>query len=109
MSNSNKNNLTIRKVAGTEVRPRLAVFRSNRTVIAQVIDDNKGATLLSISSASIAEIMKPTQRAFAAGVELAKQAKSQKIKELVFDRRAYRYHGQVKALADGIREGGIKI
>ncbi len=106
---SNKTKQNIRKVTGTAARPRVAVFKSNRQISAQLVDDSKGLTLAVLSSAKIGDKKKPTERAFALGAELAKIAKGKKMSQLVYDRRRYRYHGQVKALAEGLREGGIKI
>lgn len=102
------NRITNKKVIfGTKERPRASVFRSNRRISAQLIDDEVGKTLLAITSKSIKEKKKPIELAFMVGQELAKKSKSQKIKAIVFDRGRFRYHGQVKALAEGIRAGGI--
>lgn len=87
------------KVSGTSERPRLAVFRSNTSIAGQLIDDQKGITIVSVSGKDAAEI----------GKEIAKKAVEKKITEAVFDRRSYRYHGRVKAFAEGAREGGLKI
>jgi large subunit ribosomal protein L18 len=99
------------KVNGTTVRPRLAVFRSNKYVSAQVIDDDKGKTLVSYSSKSIKDDSDKTktQLAHTVGEELAKLAKKKKVGEVVFDKRSYKYHGVVKALAEGARKGGLKF
>ena len=99
----------IRKtVQGTASRPRLAVFRSLKSTSAQLIDDNKGVTL---ASASDIKIKKGTgvERAKAVGLEIAKLAKEKKVAECVFDRGGFLYHGRVKALAEGAREGGLNF
>lgn len=92
-------------VRGTSVRPRLAVFRSNRFVSAQLIDDTAGKTL----AASHGREFKGAQsvQAKAVGTAIAKAAKAKGIVAVVFDRGGYRYGGQVKALADAAREGGL--
>lgn len=87
------------KIVGTGKRPRLAVFRSNKLIYAQMIDDAKGVT---IAEAHGADAKK-------AGSEIAKKAGVKKIKEVVFDRGGYNYHGKVKSLADAAREGGLKF
>ncbi len=94
---------------GTAKRPRVSIFRSNNAVYVQVIDDETGHTLVASSTKSIKEKIKPVEKAKALGITIAKSAKEAKIAELVFDRNGYRYHGRVKAVADGIREGGIKL
>ena len=96
------------KVAGTAARPRLAVFRSNQTIYAQLIDDEAGHTLAAVDSRSIAEGDK-SARAKAAGKLLAERAKAAGVDAAVFDRGGYLYHGRVKALADGAREGGLQF
>jgi large subunit ribosomal protein L18 len=99
----------IRKtVQGTAQRPRLVVFRSNASIYAQLVDDVLGFTLASASSRAIgkgvkAEISKQT------GLALAEQAKQKGISSVVFDRNGYLYHGRVKALAEGAREGGLQF
>lgn len=92
------------RVYGTADRPRLAVHRSNRILSVQVIDDDKGNTLL-------AKAVKGTTRdvAKALGVEIAAMCKAKKITRVVFDRSGYRYHGAVKQFAQSMREGGITI
>ncbi len=90
------------------LRPRLAIKRSNTTTYAQLIDDAKGTTLLSVSSREIKDAKKTkTEAARMAGELLAKRASLKGIKEVVFDRRGYKYHGRVKAFADGARTGGL--
>lgn len=96
---------------GTATMPRLSVFRSNKYIYAQVIDDIKGKTLVDVSAES-KEIHKAKTKVAAAievGKLLAKKALEKKIKEVVFDRNGYQYHGRVKGVADGAREGGLKL
>jgi large subunit ribosomal protein L18 len=96
------------KVRGTATRPRLSVFRSNRGLFAQLIDDESGATLASAQWTE-ARDLKPMERATRVGGLLAERAKAAGIDRAVFDRGGYQYHGRVKALADGAREGGLAI
>ncbi len=97
------------KISGTGSRPRLAVFRSLQHIYAQLIDDEKGQTLLQVSDKEIKEKMTKSQRARAVGKLLAEKAKAQKITVVVFDRGGFLYHGRVKELAEGAREGGLKF
>lgn len=103
----------IRKnLAGTAERPRVSVFRSNSEIYAQLIDDSKGHTLLSMSStAKVVASQKGTKTEIAklVGAELGKAAVAAGIESVVFDRSGYVYHGRVKALAEGAREGGLKF
>jgi large subunit ribosomal protein L18 len=94
------------KVSGSASLPRLCVFRSSKYIYAQLIDDDKGVTLASISDKGIAGKTK-TERAKTAGVALAAAAKKKKIDKVVFDRGGFLYAGRVKALAESVREGGI--
>ncbi|PSR15072.1 MAG: 50S ribosomal protein L18 [Bacteroidetes bacterium] len=96
-------------IRGTEQRPRLNVFRSNRYIYAQLIDDLNGHTMAQASSfeASVANTGNKTEQAAAAGKLLAERAKAAGIEGVVFDRGGYLYHGRVKALAEGAREGGL--
>jgi large subunit ribosomal protein L18 len=96
------------KLSGTEKRPRLAVFRSLKGIYAQLIDDNKGVVLASASSLK-SKKAKGVEGAKETGLELAKLAKAKKITSCLFDRGGYIYHGRVKALADGAREGGLQF
>ena len=98
------------KVAGTGERPRLAVFRSNRGMQAQIIDDVRGHTLAAVNwtEKELKDLPRMDQ-AKRAGELLAERAKAAGIEECIFDRGGYRYHGKVKALADGAREGGLKF
>ena len=96
------------KVRGTAERPRLSVFRSNRAIWAQVIDDGSGRTLASASSVNVTETgLSKTDQATKVGSLIAERAKAAGIERVVFDRGSYLYHGRVKALADGAREGGL--
>lgn len=101
----------IRKaVKGTAERPRLSVFRSNKQISVQLIDDLAGNTIAAASSAE-KEIGagKKSERATAVGKTIAERAVAKGIKEVVFDRGGYLYHGRIKALAEGAREGGLKF
>jgi large subunit ribosomal protein L18 len=99
------------KIFGTKDKPRLSVFKSNRYIFAQVINDEKGDTLVGVSEKelNLKEKSNKTDRARALGVALAKKALGKKIKAVAFDRGSYPYHGRVKALAEGAREGGLKF
>jgi large subunit ribosomal protein L18 len=102
-------------VAGTTERPRLTVFRSLRHVYVQVVDDSTGKTLLGVSDLSkdLAEQFKDVKGQVAIGKKvgqlLARKAAEKSISQVVFDRNGFRYHGVVKAVADGAREGGLKF
>ena len=88
--------------------PRLSVFRSSKSLYAQLIDDAKGATIVAatdLKSGSKSKIEKAKEL----GNKLAKSALSKKIEKIVFDRSGYKYHGRIKALADGLKEGGLKF
>ncbi len=98
------------KVAGSSSRPRLSVFRSNTSIYAQLIDDEAGKTLLSASSQEIVKGKNATiETSKEVGKRLAERALEKGISEVVFDRNGYLYHGRVKALAEGGREGGLKF
>ena len=99
------------KVHGTAERPRLVVFRSNRGIEAQLVDDDAGKTLASASHLALAKSFKgdKTAQAEAVGKALAAASKKAGVDTCVFDRGGYLYHGRVKALADGAREGGLKF
>jgi large subunit ribosomal protein L18 len=99
------------KVAGTAERPRLVVTRSNRGIVAQLVDDSNGRTVASASWLQVAKSFKGDKSAQATevGKLLAQKAKAAKIDSAVFDRGGYLYHGRVKALADAAREGGLKF
>jgi large subunit ribosomal protein L18 len=100
-----------KKIKGTAERPRLCVYRSNRSIYCQVIDDLRGHTLISASSAetSIPKDVTRIEQAKAVGKLLAERAKEENIETVVFDRGGYLYHGRVKALAEGAREGGLNF
>ena len=104
-----------RRVYGTSARPRLAVFRSPRHISAQIIDDDKGHTLVSASDLE-AEVLKSSaskdskvSRANNVGVLVAQRATSAGVTQVVFDRAGYKYHGRIQALADAVREGGVSF
>jgi len=96
------------KVSGTAVRPRLSVFRSNKSLYAQLIDDEKSVTLAAASTVSVLG-KSAAEKAKAVGQAIAKQAQSKSITNAVFDRGGYLYAGAIKALADGAREGGLRF
>src|SRR3989338_6891137 len=97
------------KITGTAVRPRLVVFRSLTHNYAQIVNDEKGVVLGSASDLKAKSKGTKTERAKNIGIEIAKLAKEKKIEAVVFDRNGYKYHGRVKAIADGAREGGLKF
>lgn len=96
------------KIRGTASRPRLSVFRSNKVIYAQLIDDEKSITLVSAEEKGLSKKTK-IEQAHEVGKILAKRALKKKIKTVIFDRGPYRYHGRVKALAEGARSGGLKF
>jgi large subunit ribosomal protein L18 len=102
-----------KKLVGSVERPRLVVYRSNRHIYAQVVDDLTGQTLVSSSSLSLAkagEALKADKEAAAkVGKDLAVKALERNIQAVVFDRNGYLYHGRIQALADGARDGGLKF
>jgi large subunit ribosomal protein L18 len=91
------------KVKGTGSCPRLCVFRSNKYIYSQIVDDSAGRVLFSERG------KKAVKEAFGVGKNIAKSAQAKKIEKVVFDRGGYKYHGRVKALAEGAREGGLKF
>jgi large subunit ribosomal protein L18 len=96
------------KIRGTADRPRIAVFRSNRGIFAQLIDDDSGRTLAAVQwTETELKSLKPMDQAKRAGSLLAERAKAAGIENAVFDRGGYQYHGRVRALAEGAREGGL--
>jgi large subunit ribosomal protein L18 len=98
------------KVSGTAERPRISVFRSNRGISAQLIDDLEGRTVAAVSwTESDLRALPPMDQARRAGGLLAERARSAGVERAVFDRGGYQYHGQVKALADGAREAGLTV
>ena len=96
------------KVIGTEMRPRLAVFKSNTRLTAQIIDDNAGKTIVSVSSAS-EKGKTPRERAEQAAATIAKAAMGKGIEQVVFDRGGFQYLGTIKAFADAARAAGLKF
>jgi large subunit ribosomal protein L18 len=98
-----------KKVLGTAERPRLAVFRSNRHIYAQIVDDRSARTLASASDLSVGEDGDKSAKAREVGKTLAQRAKAAGIERVVFDRGGRLYHGRVRALAEGAREGGLEI
>lgn len=100
-----KRKLSIRRrLSGTALRPRLAVFRSNMRLTVQLVDDDTAATILSAWTKG-----KNSKAATELGKKIAEMAKAKKITKVVFDRSGYRYHGAVKAIADAVREGGLEV
>ncbi len=100
-----------KKITGTDKRPRLTVFRSNKEIYAQLIDDVKGVTLASASTMEkgFAKQGTKTERAAVVGKSIAERAKTMGIDSVVFDRNGYLYHGRVKSLAESARENGLKF
>lgn len=101
------------KVRGTAEKPRLCVFRSNKHIYAQLIDDDNNVTLASATDLELKgkkkKSSKRTKASFEVGKLIAKKAKEMDIEKVVFDRAGYTYHGRVKSLAEGAREGGLKF
>jgi len=96
------------KITGTAERPRISVFRSNRGVFAQLIDDTSGRTLAAVNwTEDDLRTLPRMEQATRAGALLAERAKAAGVETAVFDRGGYRFHGRVKALAEGAREGGL--
>ncbi len=108
-----RRHLRVRKrVRGTAARPRLVVFRSSKHIYAQVVDDDRGVTLVGASDASEGiqiEGSGKTAKSMALGLLIAARAKEKGIAAVVFDRGGYQYHGRVKAVADGARKGGLEL
>jgi len=101
-----------KKISGTSQKPRLSVFRSNSDIYAQLIDDDHGQTLASASSRDkdiLAQTGNKTEKGKLVGTSIARKATALGIKDCIFDRGGNLYHGRVKALADGAREGGLKF
>jgi large subunit ribosomal protein L18 len=94
-------------IKGTFEKPRLCVFRSHRVIYAQIINDQTGQTLASANSLKLKAKNSKVKQAFTVGEFLAQNALKKKIKKVVFDRGRYRYHGRVRALAEGARKGGL--
>ena len=96
------------KISGTSERPRMSVFRSNKGIYVQIIDDNAGTTLVASSSKGLEGGTK-TEVASKVGADIAKKAMDKGITQVVFDRNGYLFHGRVKSLADAAREAGLKF
>jgi len=112
--NKEKRRLRIRrgirqKVSGTKERPRLSVYKSNKGIYAQLIDDDSGHTLASASSKELGNTGVTVPISKDVGKKLAEKAVANGIDTVIFDRSGYLYHGRIKALADGAREGGLKF
>jgi large subunit ribosomal protein L18 len=97
-----------KKVSGTADRPRLVVFRSDKHIYAQLVDDDAGRTIATVSTLKVGS-GKKTEKASEVGKQVAAVAKDKGITRVVFDRGGYKYHGRVKAVADGAREGGLEF
>ncbi len=105
-----KRHARIRKnLSGTSVTPRLSIYRSNTAIYAQIIDDTKGETLVSASTNELKLNSSNTEAAIKLGKLIGEKAVKAKIKEVVFDRSGYKYHGRIKALADAAREAGLNF
>jgi large subunit ribosomal protein L18 len=112
-----KSNQTLRKLRvraktkGTNEKPRLSVYRSNKFIYAQIIDDQKGKTIVGVSEKELTlkDKKTKTEKSKELGLLIAKKAIAKKVKEVVFDRGSYKYHGRVKQVAEGAREGGLKL
>ena len=112
-SPAKKRSLRVRsKMNGTVKKPRVTVYRSNRFISAQAVNDEKGVTLASVHSKTLEKKGKEqtkTELALILGEALGKSLKTKKIKEAIFDRGSYRFHGRVKAVAEGLRKQGVKV
>ena len=98
------------KIQGTQDRLRLSIDRSNTNIFAQVIDDTKGKTIFGLSLKSLEKVSgTKSEKAKALGIKFAEEAKKHKITKVVFDKGSYKYHGRVKAFAEGAREGGLEF
>jgi large subunit ribosomal protein L18 len=98
-----------KKISGTTERPRLTVFRSNKQIYAAVVDDISGNTIVTLGSKKLAAEGNKSERAGAVGQAIAEVCIGKGIKQVVFDRNGYIYHGRVKALAEGARKGGLEF
>ena len=97
------------KISGTPERPRLSVFRSNKAIYAQIIDDTTGKTIVAASSAKLDDAKANVETSNQVGKDIAAKALEKGITQVVFDRSGYLYHGKVKSLAEGAREAGLKF
>ncbi len=103
-----RRHLRVRKnVAGTPERPRLVVFRSLKHITAQIVDDTTGRTMMTVTSNALEG--KKSEKSVQVGKLIAEKAKAAGVSKVVFDRAGYKYHGRVKAVADGAREGGLEF
>ncbi len=103
-----RRHLRVRKnVAGTADRPRLVVFRSLKHITAQIVDDTTGRTMMTVTSVNLEG--KKSEKSVQVGKMIAEKAKAAGVSKVVFDRAGYKYHGRVKAVADGAREGGLEF
>lgn len=98
-----------KKISGTNERPRLSVFRSNTGIYAQIIDDVKGVTIASASTLDLGKKTVNIENSKNVGKKLAEKAVAAGVESIVFDRNGYLYHGNIKAFAEGAREGGLKF
>jgi large subunit ribosomal protein L18 len=98
-----------KKISGTTERPRLSVFRSNTGIYAQLIDDIKGVTVASASTVELGKKNLNIENAKSVGKKIAERAAAAGVQGIVFDRNGYLYHGNIKAFAEGAREGGLKF
>lgn len=97
------------KIVGTSERPRLSVFKSNKAVYAQLVDDSKGHTVVAANSIELGAKLNNIDNSKEVGAKLAERAKAAGVETILFDRSGYQYHGKIKALAEGAREGGLKF
>lgn len=98
-----------KKISGTNERPRLSVFRSNTGIYAQIIDDVKGVTIASASTVELGKKTVNIENSKNVGKKLAEKAVASGVESIVFDRNGYLYHGNIRAFAEGAREGGLKF
>jgi large subunit ribosomal protein L18 len=105
----NRRKIRTRNNLKTKSRARVSVYRSNKFISAQVIDDIKHETIIGVSEKDLKVKGTKTEKAKALGLLLADKAKKKKVKKVVFDRGQYAYHGRVKSLAEGLREGGLEF
>jgi large subunit ribosomal protein L18 len=98
-----------KKVSGSPERPRLAVYRSNKHIYAQLIDDVAGRTLVASSTTTSGEDGAPKEKAKSVGLDLATKAKAAGVTRVTFDRGGFKYHGRIQAVAEGAREGGLEF
>ena len=97
------------KVGKAADRPRVSIYRSSKYISAQIIDDMKNITIVGLSDKELKTKGTKTEKAKALGILLAEKAKAKKVKKVVFDRGSYAYHGRVKAVSEGLREGGLEF